>query len=126
MQGTKYSRQRAALLTLLQSTKTHPTAEWLYQELKREFPKISLATVYRNLNLLVDSGEILRLDIGTGTERFDAATNRHYHFICRRCLAVLDLDMPPMDTLDRRAEENNAVHVEKHTLLFYGVCQNCQ
>lgn len=125
-QCTKYSRQREALLTLLQSTQSHPTAEWLYTELKKSFPKISLATVYRNLNLLVNAGEIIRLDIGTGTEHFDAATKNHYHFICRRCQSILDLDLPPMVQLNYAAEKNNSVQVEKHTLLFYGVCKNCQ
>lgn len=122
----KYSRQREALLMLLQSTRTHPTAEWLYTELKKSFPNISLATVYRNLNLLAQTGEIIRLDVGTGTEHFDAATKNHYHFVCRCCDAVIDLDLPPIVQLDHMAEKNNPVRVENHSLLFYGVCKNCQ
>lgn len=122
----KYSRQREALLALLQSTRSHPTAEWLYTELKKEFPAISLATVYRNLNLLADTGEILRLDVGSGTEHFDATTKNHYHFVCRNCSAVLDLEMPALSDLDRIAEQENPVRIEKHTLLFYGLCEHCQ
>ena len=125
-QLTKYSQQREALLTLLQSVTSHPTAEWLYWELKKEFPKISLATVYRNLNLLADTGEIIRLDVGTGTEHFDAATNTHYHFICRQCHTVSDLILPAMEELNQAAETHNPIHVEKHSLLFYGVCEECQ
>lgn len=121
----KYSRQREALLTLLQSVRTHPTAEWLYTELKKEFPNISLATVYRNLNLLAETGEIIRLDVGTGTEHFDATAKTHYHFICRQCHAVSDLEIPVMTELNQAAEKNNPIHVENHSLLFYGVCENC-
>lgn len=68
MAGLKYSRQREAVLVYLRSTKSHPTAEQVYQKIREEFPKISLGTVYRNLNLLADCGEILRLNCGDGVE----------------------------------------------------------
>ena len=87
----KYSRQREAILLYLRSTKSHPTAENVYTEIRKEFPKISLGTVYRNLNLLVDQGEILRLNCGDGVEHFDAKTEPHNHFACRTCGAVIDL-----------------------------------
>lgn len=92
MAGLKYSRQREAVLVYLRSTKSHPTAEQVYQKIREEFPKISLGTVYRNLNLLADCGEILRLNCGDGVEHFDATTTPHNHFICRRCRQVIDLE----------------------------------
>ena len=78
MAGLKYSRQREAVLVYLRSTKSHPTAEQVYQKIREEFPKISLGTVYRNLNLLADCGEILRLNCGDGVEHFDATTQSFY------------------------------------------------
>ena len=68
MAGIKYSRQREAILAYLHSTKEHPTAEKVYMELRAQFPKLSLGTVYRNLNLLAESGEILRLSCGDSTD----------------------------------------------------------
>lgn len=122
----KYSRQREALLKLLQNVKTHPDAGWLYARLKQDFPNISLATVYRNLNLLCETGEIVRLDVGTGIEHYDAATENHYHFVCKNCGAILDLDLPELAGLDHGIELQYGVRVNRHSLIFYGFCQQCK
>ena len=74
----KYSKQRDALLTLLKSTRSHPSADWLYSELKKEFPNISLGTVYRNLALLAENGCILKISTSSQKEHFDGFTHQHY------------------------------------------------
>lgn len=125
MAGLKYSRQREAVLTYLRSTTSHPTAEDVYISIRQEFPKISLGTVYRNLNLLADSGEILRLRCGEGIEHFDATTEPHNHFICRSCGRVLDLKMRLAKNLDEEAEEEISGEIEGHELYFYGKCNQC-
>ena len=71
MAGVKYSRQRQAIIDYLCSTKEHPTAETVYTNVRIQYPNVSLGTVYRNLNLLADEGEILRLTCGDGSDRFD-------------------------------------------------------
>ncbi len=125
MAGIKYSKQREAILTYLQSTKSHPTAETVYMTIREEFPKISLGTVYRNLNLLAECGEILRLDCGDGNDHFDATTTPHHHFICKECGSVLDLDMPSIDAINNTAATNFDGEIEGHCIYFYGKCKKC-
>lgn len=125
MAGLKYSRQREAILTYLRSTKSHPTAETVYFQIRKEFPRISLGTVYRNLNLLAEQGEILRLSCGDGVEHFDATVRPHQHFICRNCRAIIDLEMPSIDSIDEVADENFSGKIEGHEIYFYGTCNNC-
>ena len=125
MSGLKYSRQREAVLIYLRSTKSHPTAETIYTEIRKQFPKISLGTVYRNLNLLVEHGEILRLNCGDGVEHYDATIEPHNHFVCRRCNAVIDLEMNSIDDIDEKAKKNFSGRIEGHEVYFYGVCEKC-
>ena len=125
MAGLKYSRQREAVLHYLRSTKSHPTAENVFTEIRKEFPKISLGTVYRNLNLLVEHGEIIRLNCGDGVEHFDATIAPHNHFICRRCGAVIDLEMNSIDRINQEANKHFPGEVEGHEIYFYGSCEKC-
>lgn len=125
MAGLKYSRQREAVLSYLRSTTSHPTAEDVYFNIRKEFPKISLGTVYRNLNLLAENGEILRLRCGEGVEHFDATLEPHNHFICRNCGRVFDLKLKPIANLDKEAEEKISGEIEGHELYFYGKCNQC-
>ena len=90
----KRSRQRERLLELLTSTGAHPTAGWLYDRLKKEFPDLSMGTVYRNLNILMEQDLVRKIDFGSTFDRFEARTDPHYHFICERCGSVSDLSMP--------------------------------
>lgn len=125
MAGIKYSKQREAILAYLRSTKEHPTAETVYTRLRTEYPRLSLGTVYRNLNLLAECGEILRLNCGDGTDHFDAMIKPHCHFICRRCGRVQDLEIPSLDLIDEKAGENFEGKVEGHQVYFYGMCKKC-
>ena len=126
MQKTvKHSKQRDALINALRSTKTHPTADWLYTELRKEFPNISLGTVYRNLKMLSDDGSILKLDIGTGTEHYDGFTHNHYHLVCDSCKSVSDIEIN-LDSLNALAENECGGNISNHTLIFYGKCKNCK
>lgn len=125
MAGIKYSRQREAILVYLRSTKSHPTAEQVYQEIRKDYPKISLGTVYRNLNLLVAQGEIIQINCGDGVEHFDAMTEPHNHFICRHCGKVQDLVFSTDKHMDAMADETFHGKIEGHEIYFYGVCANC-
>ena len=121
----KYSRQREAIKDFLCTRKDHPTAETVYQNVKKEYPSISLGTVYRNLTLLSDMGEILRLDLGDGQDHFDADTSVHNHFICTKCGAIIDLNMKNIDCINDYANENFGGKIESHVVYFKGRCQNC-
>lgn len=125
MAGLKYSRQREAILQYLHSTTSHPTAERIHFKIREEFPKLSLGTVYRNLHLLAENGEILRLNCGDGVEHFDAVVEPHNHFICRTCGSVLDLRTDATDGIDREAEKHFTGKIEGHEVYFYGTCNKC-
>ena len=105
MPGLKYSRQRESIINCLKGRKDHPTADMIYASVREEYPKISLGTVYRNLSLLVDQGEILRFSCGEGQDHYDADTSQHYHFVCKKCRAVSDLHMPPLEHIDALAKD---------------------
>ncbi len=109
----------------LRSTKKHPTAEHVYTGLRESFPKLSLGTVYRNLNVLTECGEIVKLDCGDGVDHFDATVSPHYHFICSKCGSVMDMDMPLMETFDKRAAECFDGEIQGHRVYFYGRCKDC-
>lgn len=121
----KHSKQRDAILTFLASRYDHPTAETVYLGIKEEFPNISLGTVYRNLNLLSDIGEIRKLSSGSGPDRFDANTSPHYHFLCKTCGSVSDLALDELDHIDILAGQNFDGKIEGHMTYFYGICPRC-
>ena len=121
----KHSKQRDSIMDFLSTRKDHPTADTVYINVRQTFPNISLGTVYRNLTLLADIGEILRIRVGDGVDHFDFDTSPHYHFICSQCGGVSDLDMKNMDSLTEAAQQNFEGEVEGHVTYFYGRCPNC-
>ena len=94
-------------------------------QLQNDFPNISLGTVYRNLNFLVDHGEALRLDMGDGNDHFDGNVMPHNHFFCRKCHHVLDLEMDGINHIDVIANAGFDGIIEGHTIYFTGLCPDC-
>lgn len=121
----KRSRQREAIQKCLAGRYDHPTAEMVYMSIKDEFPNISLGTVYRNLSLLSDLGEIRKIPVSGGPDRFDGNPVPHYHFSCRKCKSVLDLGLTHQEQLNELAGKNFPGIIEEHTILFTGICPNC-
>ena len=121
----KYSRQREIIKENLMHREDHPTADMVYMDVRETFPNISLGTVYRNLQLLTDLGEIQKLNVGDGVDHFDAKTFPHYHFICSECGSVIDLQMDNIDTIKDIAGVNFDGQIAGHITYFYGVCGNC-
>ena len=119
------SKQREAILRVLKGTDSHPTADWVYAQVRAEIPNISLGTVYRNLKLLKEEGQILELDLA-GTGRFDGNTRNHYHFVCERCGRIFDLDEPVHKEQDERVAKKMGFKVLNHLLEFRGLCKDCQ
>ena len=106
------TKQRDLILKVLRSTDTHPTADWIYEQVKKEMPNISLGTVYRNLGKLAELGEITELKFGSKYSRFDGNPDNHYHFVCTECEKVIDVKGCPVDEeIDRCIELNNDVKV---------------
>jgi Fur family peroxide stress response transcriptional regulator len=122
-----FSVKRQAILEAIRSTDCHPTAEWVYQKLKPQFPNLSLGTVYRNIAQFKEDGLIIGVGIVDGHERFDATTMPHGHFICNQCGCVIDVldDHVAPETLQTVADDIG-VQIESHELTFYGLCPNCR
>lgn len=121
----KKSKQRDMIKTFLMSRKDHPTADVVYTNVRQENPNISLGTVYRNLTLLADIGEIQRLHLGDGVDHFDADISPHYHFVCSKCGSVIDLEMEAIDSIMDTAKAHFDGIIAGHVTYFYGTCRNC-
>ena len=125
MPPMKYSRQRELIKIYLASTTSHPTADRVYDEIRKTVPNISLGTVYRNLNQLAEAGEIQKVSCGDGCEHFDGNPAPHHHFICRKCGVVLDLEMESIDFINTTANKNFTGSIEGSVTYFYGLCPFC-
>lgn len=125
--SAKQFKKRNAILSCLQGTKSHPSAEMVHTMLHDEHPDISLATVYRNLAWFKDQGMIISLGTVKGIERFDANTEPHVHFICTGCGAVLDLpEIQVPHQLNLEVEEQSGCNVQSCQLSFTGLCGKCR
>lgn len=120
-----YSRQRETVLSVLKSTKDHPSADWIYSECKKVIPNIGLATVYRNLEQLVAQGKVIKVPVGQDRERYDADISLHCHGACPVCGKVWDEDIssPLRDSLNAECEKNNS---DGYSLTFFRVCGDCK
>jgi Fur family peroxide stress response transcriptional regulator len=122
----RHTKQREVILSVLRGTDTHPSADWVYQEVRKVLPNISLGTIYRNLGILVDSGEALELTFSNTSSRFDGNPESHYHFVCEQCGNVYDLDLPVDSELNGKAQVVSGHKVTFHRLEFYGKCKDCE
>ena len=120
------TRPRRAILEELRTQElSHPTADEVYEAVRRRLPRISLGTVYRNLEALSEAGLVLKLELAAAQKRFDITTSKHYHVRCVECGRVDDcvLDLP-LD-LERALRSSNGYEVVGHRLEFTGICPNC-
>ena len=122
--GLKATPQRLCVLALLEGDESHPTAEQIHVRALEHLPTLSLRTVYQALNELVDAGELLALDMGTGATRFDPRTAMHHHVVCRSCGAVRDIDLDT-SALAAPAPDHGFL-VSAPEVLFRGLCAACQ
>lgn len=127
MAALKYSRQREAIKDFLMTRKDHPTAETVYLNVQKTFPNISLGTVYRNLTLLSEIGEIQKLHLEDGIDHFDADTTSHSHFLCTKCGSVLDINFPVKEDhdMDQLAGSEFCGKITGHVTYFQGFCPDC-
>jgi len=123
---TKQFRKRNAILDYLRHTDTHPSAEMVYNHLKQSIPDLSLGTVYRNLSMFKDKGEITSLGTVNGVERFDGNTAPHVHFVCTGCDAVADLPRIAVpEALNQEVHTQTGGQINMCQLTFIGQCKKC-
>lgn len=118
--------QRQKILSVLCSTKSHPTADWIYERVKKEFPKLSLGTVYRNLKILKEQGRIQELPFGDTFDRFDGNSSQHPHFVCKVCGSVYDIEMDSPLNPAKLAEKKSGFKIDNFSITFYGRCKKCK
>lgn len=122
----KQFKKRQAILEFLQYTTAHPSAEMVFNHLKPEIPDLSLGTVYRNLSMFKERGQIMSLGTVNGVERFDGNTKPHVHFICTGCSDVSDLPEVKIPAeLNRQVTTATGGKVEFCQLTFTGQCKSC-
>lgn len=122
----KHFRKREALLAYLRSTHEHPSAEMVFSQLRQDFPDISLGTVYRNLSMFKDSGEIASVGTVGGVERFDGNPAPHVHFVCNSCRSVTDLhEITVPEEVRRQAARLTGGNIEQCQVTFFGQCGIC-
>lgn len=123
--GVRMTPQRHAILSFLLDSMTHPTADDIYKSLESKFPNMSVATVYNNLKVFIESGLVRELTYGDSSSRFDADMTDHYHAVCDICGKISDFEYPPLSDIETTAAEQTGFRVGGYRLEVYGVCPDC-
>lgn len=121
----RMTRQRRVILEKLREMNSHPSAEEIFAVVRRKLPRISLGTVYRNLEILSELGEIQKLELGGSLMRFDGRTEKHYHMRCINCDRVDDAPMGFMENMETSLRGATEFKIMDHRLEFLGLCPVC-
>lgn len=122
----KLTPQRYAIYKYLLSTKSHPSAEMIYENIIMDYPTMSLATVYKTVKTLSEIGLVQELNVGEDNFRFDANVSRHPHVVCLSCGRVDDIEGVDFSFLNKEAEKLTDYKIQDHQLYFYGFCSECK
>lgn len=117
--------QRSLVLKAVREMRCHATADEVYDKIVKENPNISRGTVYRNLNLLSDAGEIHKLGMPSGADRYDHICHEHYHAKCVKCGRVFDVEMAFMENLEKNIKDTHGFKFVGHDIIFNGICPGC-
>lgn len=122
----RYSHQRERIYRAVCESDEHPTANMVYESLRTEMPKLSLGTVYRNLNQLSDAGRLKKIPLPDGGCRFDKTTKSHSHIVCEHCGQVADVMLPVLEPLERAVEKETAFQLRSYDVVLRGLCSGCK
>ncbi len=124
--GYKMTPQRLAIVRILAGSEGHPGVEDIHDQLKKEFPTMSLATVYRNILIMKSLGEVLELGFPDGRNRYDGnRPNPHPHVICIKCKKIVDPDLESLDEMKKEVALETSFKILNHRLDFFGICSDC-
>jgi Fe2+ or Zn2+ uptake regulation protein len=118
--------QRLAVMAALKSRRDHPTADHIYQEVRRQLPAISFNTVYKTLEVLCQQGMVIKVNPLHAVARYDGVTGQHAHLICRQCHHIIDLDWEASEVPSLPAADLHGFQIEHPSLTFWGLCPRCQ
>ena len=121
----RHTRQRQVVLDAVRARRDHPSADDIYLDVRTVDSKLGRGTVYRNLNILSEAGEITHVRV-PGADRYDSRTDLHYHLICSGCGAVSDVAVPYRDDLDQEISETTGFQITRHRTIFEGLCPQCR
>lgn len=121
-----YSKQRESVLQTLRENVVHPTAEYIYDIMSKSDSSVSLATLYRNLNQLTESGRIKKIDGLENSAHYDHNTDEHYHFICKECKKIFDISADVAADIVKNTEEKTGFVIQSHDVIFHGLCNDCK
>jgi Fur family ferric uptake transcriptional regulator len=120
------TRQRQGILDELRNSNTHPSADELFSRVRKQLPRISLGTIYRNLEILSELGEIQTIEMAGSLKRFDGIAENHYHIRCVKCGRLVDAPLEVNETLEKTIQRHTDFRILGHRLEFTGVCPDCR
>jgi Fur family transcriptional regulator, peroxide stress response regulator len=124
--GHKITPQRLAIVKIIAESDGHPSVENIYDQLKTDFPTMSLATVYRNIVLIKTIGEVLELGFSDGSNRYDGnKPYPHPHVICIKCKKIVDPELDSLDEIKKEVASETNFKILNHRLDFFGICSDC-
>ncbi len=125
--GHRITPQRLAIVKILAHSENHPSVENIYNSLKQDYPTMSLATVYKNIELIKSVGEVLELGFPDGSNRYDGIKpTPHPHLVCIKCKKIFDPDLDSLDEMQKEVESETDFKILYHRLDFFGICSSCR
>jgi Fur family transcriptional regulator, peroxide stress response regulator len=129
LRGHKFriTPQRMAVLRILAGSCDHPSVERVFDQVKKDFPTMSLATVYKTVTLLKQLNEVLELGFQEGGNRYDGnKPYPHPHLVCTQCRKIIDPDLESLEGVTKELASETGFHITSHRLDFFGICPDCQ
>lgn len=118
--------QRSLVLETVKELRNHATAEEIYHAIVEKYPHISKGTVYRNLNVLAELGDIRKVEMPNGAYRFDHILHNHYHAVCEKCGQIFDVEMDYIEDLDKNIKDTHGFEITGNDIFFKGICLECK
>ena len=126
MANQRNTVQRQLILDALKKLNNHPAIDEIYAEIHKDHPSISKTTVYRNLRQIAKNGVIRQVSLLDGLERYDGSTKQHYHFKCKICGGIFDVDIDYLTNINNMVQGKYGFQIDEHDVIFSGVCLKCK
>ena len=126
MNGQRNTVQREIILNMLKKMNSHPTIDEIYAEIHKDHTSISKTTVYRNLRQLAQNGVIRQVSLPDGLERYDERIAQHYHFNCKKCGRIFNVDIEYLAGINDTVQGKYGFQVDEHDVVFFGICPKCK